>query len=152
MQRGELKDRDDVFVAEYEEQLIGFMKGEENDIHLEPMNSYYRRLIHHLAMEFKLKTNSEGEGADRHVVLTKTKHSQIPDKLKNQRPIVWNYGDQEFLVDPLQPEIEVYLGKDGSVGLYNESANIPYITKKKVVSGVFKIKMNKIVELYDEEW
>ncbi len=152
MQRGELKDRDDVFIAEYEEQLIAFMKSDQKALVLEPMNSYYRRLIHHLAMEFKLKTNSEGEGAERHVVLGKTKNSRIPDKLKNQKPIMWNFGDQEFLVDPLQPEIEVYLGKDGSVGLFDESLNVPYITKKKVVSGVFKIKMNKIVELHDEEW
>ncbi len=152
MQRNELKERDDNFLSDYQEQLIEFMKSEETDLHLEPMNSYYRRLVHHLASEFKLKTNSEGDGADRHVVPTKSDRSLTPDKLKNQRPIVWNFGDQEFLVDPLQTSVEVYLGKDGSVGLYHEATTTPYITKKKVVSGAFKIKMNKIVELHDEEW
>ncbi len=151
MQRGELKERDEVLLAEYEEQLIEFMKSEEKTIHLVPMNSYYRRLVHHLALEFKLETNSEGEGTDRHVVLTKNRNSLIPDKLKNQRSIVWNFGDHEFLVDPLQQEVEIFLGKDGSVGLFDETANVPYIVKKKVVSGAFKIKMNKIVELNDEE-
>jgi hypothetical protein len=152
MQRSESKDRDEGFVAEYEEQFIAFMKGEEASLHLEPMNSYYRRLVHQLATEFKLTTNSEGEGPERHVVLTKNKNSRIPDKLKNQKPVIWNFGDREFLVDPLQPEVEVYLGKDGSVGLFDEATTVSYIAKKKVVSGVFKIKMNKIVELHDKEW
>lgn len=152
MQRNELKARDEVFLSEYEEKFIGFMKSEEIEFQLEPMNSYYRRLVHHLAMEFKLKTHSEGDGTDRHVILVKTDESQIPNKLKNQKPIVWNFGEQEFLVDPLQPYVEVFLGKDGSVGLVDETSAVPYITKKKVVSGAFKIKMNKIVELHDEEW
>ncbi len=152
MQRDEFKEKDEAFLTEYEEQLIDFMKGEQNVLHLAPMNSYYRRLVHHLALEFDLKTHSEGEGADRHVVLSKKDESSVPNRLKNQRTIMWNFGDQEFLVDPLQPEVEVFLGKDGSVGLFDESSKTPYIAKKKVVSGVFKIKMNKIVELHDEEW
>ncbi len=152
MQRNELKVKDEVLLSDYEEQFVEFMKSEETELHLEPMNSYYRRLVHHLAKEFRLKTHSEGDGADRHVVLTKSDESLIPDKVRNQRPIVWNFGDQEFLVDPLQSLVEVYLGKDGSVGLYDETITTPYITKKKVVSGAFKIKMNKIVELHDDEW
>lgn len=152
MQRGELKDRDEGFIADCEEQLIAFMKSDETSLPLEPMNSYYRRLIHHLATEFKLTTNSEGEGPERHVVLAKNKNSRIPEKLKNQKPIVWNFGDKEFLVDPLQPEVEVYLGKDGSVGLFDEATTTAYIAKKKITSGVFKIKLNKIVELHDKEW
>lgn len=146
------KERDTEFLADCEERFIHFIESDETVLQLEPMNSYYRRLIHHLAMEFKFDTRSEGEEQDRHVVLTKSEKSAIPEKLVNKRPIVWNFGDHEFLVDPLQKEVEVYLGKDGTVGLYNAEANIPYITKKKVVSGAFKIKMNKIVELHDEEW
>ena len=126
MQRSEFKERDDIFISEYEEPLINFMKSDEEFLHLEPMNSYYRRLVHHLAKDFNLKTMSEGEGTERHVVLTKTMKSQTPEKLRNQRPIVWNFGNQEFLVDPLQEEVEIYLGKDGTVGLYNGSAKIPY--------------------------
>ena len=152
MQKNELRARDEAFLAEYEELLISFMKGDDESIHLEPMNSYHRRLVHHLATEFKLKTHSVGDGEDRHVVLSKTDNSSVPEKLKNQKPIVWNFGDQEFLVDPLQPYVEIFLGKDGSIGLYDELNPVPYISKKKVVSGVFKIKMNKIVELHDEEW
>lgn len=152
MQRGDLKERDEIFVAEYEEQISAFIDSEETVFHLSPMNSYYRRLVHHLALEFKLKTNSEGEGNDRHVVLTKDEKSKTPDRIKKQKPTIWDFGEQEFLVDPLQPEVEIYLGKDGNVGLYDESLNVPYVTKKKVVSGVFKIKKNKIVELHDDEW
>ena len=152
MHSNDLRERDEVFVAEYEEQFIAFMKSDETEMPLVPMNSYYRRLVHHLAKEFNLDTISKGEGNDRHVVISKTENSSIPEKLRNHRPIVWNFGDHEFLVNPLQPEVEVFLGKDGSVGLYDEAMNTPYIARKKVMTGAFKIKMNKIVELHDEEW
>jgi len=152
MRRDDNKEKDETFLTEYEEQIGDFMRGDQQVLHLIPMNSYYRRLVHHLALEFSLNTYSEGDGADRHVVLSKANDSTVPDRLKNKRSIVWNFGDQEFLVDPLQPEVEVFLGKDGGVGLFDESIKTPYIAKKKVTSGVFKIKMNKIVELHDEEW
>ena len=152
MQQGAFKDRDEVFIAEYEEQLLAFFESDEKMMHLSPMNSYYRRLVHHLALEFNFDTHSEGEEADRHVVVAKKKGSHIPKRLEHQKPKVFDFGEQEFLVDPLQPEVEIFLGKDGSLGIYDESANIPYVTKKKVVSGVFKVKNNKIVELHDEEW
>ncbi len=152
MQNINNKEKDEDFVAQYEEQLIEFMKSDKDVLSLEPMNSYYRRLIHHLALEFNLGTYSEGEDKERHVVLSKVEKSCTPDRIKNRRSIVWNFGDQEFLVNPLADEVEVYLGRDGTVGLYDEEEKIPYITKKKVVSGAFKIKMNKIVELHDEEW
>jgi R3H domain-containing protein len=152
MRRDEDSEKDEPFLKEYKEQLVDYMRGNNEELHLAPMNSYFRRLVHQLAMEFNLQTHSEGDGAERHVVLTKNAGSSVPDKLKNQRSIVWNFGDNEFLVDPLQAEVEVFLGKDGSVGLFDESLKAPYIAKRKVVSGVFKIKMNKIVELHDEEW
>ena len=144
--------KDDEFLSECEDLLAGFMKMSEKTLDLEPMNSYYRRLVHNLASKFKLETSSKGEDKERHVVLTKTEESKTPETVTKRRPIVWNFGNQEFLVNPLEECVEIYLGKDGSVGIYNESAKIPYITKKKVASGSFKIKMNKIVEMNDQEW
>jgi spoIIIJ-associated protein len=37
---------------------------------LDPMSSYERKLVHDLASERGLESHSEGEGADRHIVLT----------------------------------------------------------------------------------
>ena len=37
---------------------------------LEPMSSYERKLVHDLASERGLESHSEGEGAERHIVLT----------------------------------------------------------------------------------
>jgi spoIIIJ-associated protein len=37
---------------------------------LEPMSSYERKLVHDLAAERGLQSHSEGEGPDRHIVLT----------------------------------------------------------------------------------
>ena len=40
------------------------------EIHLEPMSPYDRRLIHNALTDFKgIKTESEGEGQDRHIVI-----------------------------------------------------------------------------------
>ena len=56
------------FLDYYAERLVSFIQSDEEMIHLEPMNSFYRRLIHNLAIRFKLKTHSEGENRERHIV------------------------------------------------------------------------------------
>lgn len=45
------------------------VKDSDSEKHLPPMNSADRRTIHKLAGEYGLKTESEGEGRDRHIVL-----------------------------------------------------------------------------------
>ena len=45
------------------------VKKDNNDKHLEPMNSADRRTIHRIAEEYGLKTESEGVGRDRHIVI-----------------------------------------------------------------------------------
>ncbi|NQU63255.1 MAG: hypothetical protein HQ517_03080 [SAR324 cluster bacterium] len=151
MQDLELEGKEEEFIIEQEEKLIEFLESKDKVLHLEPMNSFYRRLIHNLAARYGFGTSSEGADKDRHVVITKTNESKTPERIKRKDPVTWNFRDREFLVDPLAEEVDVYLAKDGSVGLYNESVR-DHITRKKVVSGVFKIKMNKIVELQDDEW
>ncbi len=152
MQNSEINKRDEDFLEQYEEYLKDFLEGDESVIDLDPMNSYYRRLIHNLSVEFNLKTESKGEGKERYIILTKTKDSKLPEGIRKKRKIVWNFGDREYLVNPLKLYTEVFLAKDGSVGLCGENNKNDYLARKKVVSGSFKIKMNKIVELHDEEW
>lgn len=45
-------------------------------MHLKPMNPADRRVVHKVASEYELETHSEGEGRDRHVVVTKPATSE----------------------------------------------------------------------------
>lgn len=72
--------RVNVDVAEYKLQRAGRLsekalewiervKESSEPMHLRPMNAADRRVIHKLAGEHGLETESEGEGRDRHIVL-----------------------------------------------------------------------------------
>lgn len=139
------------FIDYNSERLVSFAKSEEEIIRLEPMNSFYRRLIHNLANRFNFKTNSEGENRDRHIVITKTKDSHIPEDLNVTRP-VWDWGDREFSVNPLEEEIEIVLFRDGSFGMRGSNESTKLIDSRKVTTGSFKIKGNKIVTIQDSDW
>lgn len=140
------------FRAEAAELLKGFMNSDEEEKHLPPMNSFYRRLTHKLATDFGLDTRSEGEGKDRHIVVTKTDDSKIPEALPEKKVILWHFGDREFFVDPMQREVEVYLSTDGTIGVWEENAGIKVLDRRKVTSGSFKIKHSKIIEIHHAEW
>ena len=45
-------------------------------MYLKPMNPADRRIVHKVAAEYELETHSEGEGRDRHVVLSKPTSSE----------------------------------------------------------------------------
>lgn len=49
---------------------INAIKESGEPMHLSPMNAADRRVIHKLAGEHGITTHSEGEGRDRHIVLT----------------------------------------------------------------------------------
>ena len=72
--------RVNVDVAEYKLQRAGRLsekalewiasvKESGKPMHLDPMNAADRRVIHKLASEHGLETESEGEGRDRHIVI-----------------------------------------------------------------------------------
>jgi len=151
MQEFDFQERDEEFLIQNEERLLEFLESTEQTMHFEPMNAYNRRLVHHQALRFHFKSHSEGADQDRHVVISKTKKSRAPERMKRKEPIVWNFGDRGFPVDPLAESVPIYPGKDGTVGLYDGSVR-DYIARKNVVTGAFKIKRNKIVELHDDEW
>jgi len=140
------------FTEQMSEQFQDFVSGSETERHLSAMNSFHRRLAHQLATRFGLETRSEGEGRDRHIVIGKTEESKTPEDLEIDESMVWNFGDKEFLVDPLQASVEIYLGKDGTVGAWSSSMNVPTVDRKEVTSGVFKIKQNQIVQIQDPLW
>ena len=152
MQEIDYKEKDEEFVLNHEELLIQFFESDDDVLSLEPMNSYYRRLVHNLAKRYKYETHSEGEGDQRHIVLTKTPKIALPERIQKKSPVVWDFGDREFFIDPLKKGMEIYLGKDGSIGIYDDNNGVDYITKKKVQSSSFKIRRNKIVEIDNDEW
>jgi spoIIIJ-associated protein len=62
------------------EDWVKEVKGSGKEMHLRPMNSADRRLVHKLASDSGLETESVGEGRDRHVVLKLANGSDSSDK------------------------------------------------------------------------
>ncbi len=56
-------------LAEKAEEWIKQVKEDKKDMELQPMNPADRRIIHKLAGDYGLETESVGEGRDRHIVL-----------------------------------------------------------------------------------
>jgi spoIIIJ-associated protein len=53
------------------EKIISKVKDSGEPQHLKPMSSYERKLAHDLIGEAGLHSESEGEGRDRHIVISK---------------------------------------------------------------------------------
>ncbi|MCP4295923.1 MAG: hypothetical protein GY786_09980 [Proteobacteria bacterium] len=145
-------DREEDFLLEYQNTLTEFIESTEKTLILPPMNSFFRRLVHNLAKRFKLNTASKGGELDRHVTISKTDVSFIPKPITKKAQPIWNFGDKEFLVDPQAEQVEVGLEKDGTVSLADPSKSGIYLDVKKVTTGAFKIRNNKVVEIQDSEW
>lgn len=52
------------------------VKESKEELHLNPMNAADRRVIHKLAGEHGLETESQGEGRERHIVIKPTQQDQ----------------------------------------------------------------------------
>lgn len=61
----------DKLLNEIEKQTMEFLASDFPELHLPPANSYIRRFEHKMASSFGLKSSSQGEGRDRHVVFYK---------------------------------------------------------------------------------
>ena len=148
------KEQEQEFVLQIEKKINWFQKSGRDYVRLKPMNSYYRRLSHKMADSLGLFTCSEGEGPDRHIVVHRLKKSlekptpMMPESSQNYK---WDFGDREFFVNSLQAEVEIFLGRDGTVGL-SEVSGQNYITKRKITTKSFKIRKDQIVIIHDNEW
>jgi len=152
-QRKQVSDDKEIEVQlEYQNVLTEFMHSGEETLALPSMNSFYRRIVHQLAKRYRIASSSAGSEQDRHVVLVKNENSVIPKPIAPKAAPVWSFGDREFLVDPLQPTVGVALEKDGTVCVYDPKKHSTYLDQKNITSGAFKIKMNKIIEIQDNEW
>ena len=83
--------RVNVDIAEYKKQRANRLrdKAEEwakqvrdsgNAMDLQPMNAADRRVVHQLAAEYNLSSDSVGEGRERHIVLKPTEASEQPSQ------------------------------------------------------------------------
>jgi len=68
----ELSSSDQELMTEINVALISFIKSNETHLQMDPMNSYRRRMVHKIGTEFKLTSESTGEGDSRSVRLEKT--------------------------------------------------------------------------------
>ena len=59
-------------LAQQTEEWVSIVKGTNEQLALKPMNAADRRIVHKVASEAGLQTESVGEGRDRHVVLKPT--------------------------------------------------------------------------------
>ncbi|MCH8884679.1 MAG: hypothetical protein IIA41_14440, partial [SAR324 cluster bacterium] len=100
------------FSREIEMRIGYFLQSAEEELELEPMNSYRRRLVHNIAKNFRLHSESRGEDRDRYVCLIKTQETETepPSRVR-----LWDYGTQIFNVSPGENGIRMALKIDGSV-------------------------------------
>ena len=66
--------------------LQQFLASEEQGMALEPMNSFKRRVVHNLAKEYGIETESRGEERERHVFLIRTTSSATPPNAPRRQP------------------------------------------------------------------
>ena len=84
----ELSSSDKELMTEINEALISFIKSNETHLQMDPMNSYRRRMVHKIGTEFKLTSESTGEGDSRSVRLEKTHVSAIPENVNKKVSLI----------------------------------------------------------------
>jgi len=84
----ELSSSDQELMTEINVALISFIKSNETHLQMDPMNSYRRRMVHKIGTEFKLTSESTGEGDSRAVRLEKTNASAIPENVNKKRVLI----------------------------------------------------------------
>jgi len=143
----ELSSSDQELMTEINVALISFIKSNETNLQMDPMNSYRRRMVHKIGTEFKLTSESTGEGDSRAVRLEKTNASAIPENVNKKR--VLDRGIEIFYV---KPGAEIVLRNDGSFGISLKERETSVLDKRTVEDGEFRIRENKIICKDDSNW
>ena len=143
----DLSSSDEELIAEINDVIVGFIKSEETQLQLEPMNSFRRRMVHKIGTKYKLTSESKGEGINRSVSLRKTELTEIPENL-----IQKNIIDRGIEIFYAKPGTEIILRKDGSFGLAYKERETRILDRRPVADGEFRIRQNKIVCRNDSNW
>ena len=140
-----------LFTSDLETRVKYFMASEDKELELEPMNSYKRRLVHQVAKDFSLNTDSRGEEPNRFVCLIKTEDSKTPAG-KGSNPRLWDFGNQTFPVNPGEDGVRLALKTDGSIELVMEGRQYNVLDEQLVTSTEIRIRKGKIVQPGEPNW
>jgi hypothetical protein len=165
-----------------ESRLNLFIESDEEQLALEPMNSFRRRMVHNLATAYALQTESRGDGPERHVFLIKTPDSAVPaerpqpparERDEAPRPArgrererdperdeprergpgrALDYGSQTFPVNPGRSGVRMALKRDGSIELYQERDKSQVVSERLVTAREIRVRDGKILQPGDPEW
>ena len=143
----ELSSSDVALIAEINDALMRFVKSEETQLQLEPMNSFRRRMVHKIGTEYKLTSESTGDGINRSVSLKKTEITEIPENIMQNNVI-----DRGIEIFYSKPGTEIVLRKDGSFGVALNERETRILDRRPVEDGEFRIRQNKIVCRNESNW
>jgi R3H domain len=132
------------FAREIEMRISYFLQSPEEELELEPMNSYRRRMVHNIAGKYHLRSESRGEDRERYVCLVKTSESAAAPPPPS-RVRLWDYGSQTFPVNPGKDGAHVALMADGSVELWRGHERGHVLADRVVHSHEFRIRQGKIL-------
>ncbi len=143
----ELSSSDEELIAKISDALVRFIKSEETQLKMEPMNSFRRRMVHKIGSKYKLTSESTGEGINRSVSLRKTELTEIPGNIMQNNVI-----DRGIEIFYSKPGTEIVLRKDGSFGISLNERETRVLDRRPVEDGEFRIRQNKIICRNDSNW
>lgn len=137
------------FGREIEMRITYFLQSGEEELELEPMNSYRRRMVHNIAKKFQLQSESRGEDRERYVCLIKTPDAAAPP---TTRVRLWDYGNQTFNVKPGPNGVHMALKVDGSIEILREEERAHVLSDRLVTSHEFRVRKGKILVPGDPDY
>ena len=143
----DLSSSDEELIVEINDVFVRFIKSEETQLQLEPMNSFRRRMVHKIGTLYKLTSESTGEGINRSVILRKTELTEIPGNIVQNNVI-----DRGIEIFYAKTGTEIVLRKDGSFGIALNERETRILDRRPVEDGEFRIRQNKIVCRNDSNW
>ena len=143
----DLTSSDEELISEINDALVSFIKSEETQLQMEPMNSFRRRMVHKIGSKYKLTSESTGEGINRSVSLRKTELTEIPENIMQNNVI-----DRGIEIFYSKPGTEIVLRKDGSFGISLNERETRVLDRRPVEDGEFRIRQNKIICRNDSNW
>jgi len=143
----ELSSSDQELMTDINSTIVRFIQSDEIQLQMDPMNSYRRRMVHKIGAEFKLSSESTGEGESRSVSLSKTATTAIPENIDKKRVI-----DRGIEIFYAKQGAEIVLRNDGSFGVSLKERDNKILDIRIVEEGEFRIRDNKIICKQDSNW
>jgi hypothetical protein len=143
----ELSSSDQELMTDINSTIVRFIQSDEIQLQMDPMNSYRRRMVHKIGAEFKLSSESTGEGESRSVSLSKTETTAIPENIDKKRVI-----DRGIEIFYAKQGAEIVLRNDGSFGVSLKERDNKILDRRIVEEGEFRIRDNKIICKQDSNW